>query len=191
MDEIKILNSKIFIYKNYENDFKDVVTPNLIHSDNILEVKDGKEKMDNLDGIFTSNKEIKIGIKTADCAPVCYFDGEKIGIAHIGWPGLCTELNKKMLSNFNTKNLKIFIGPFIHRFEIKKDFCFDKLKGDFSMFMDYEGDKIFFNFKDALLSQFKSLNVIIDGRDTFMDLSLPSYRRDKTKDRLLTVISFN
>ena len=49
---------------------------------------------------------------------------------------------------------------------------------------------MYFNFKKALLSIMPENVVILDERNTFEDLSLPSYRRDKTKDRLLTVISF-
>lgn len=183
-------NFKVKIYPSHFDCREQVFIPNLVHGSNIVEIIDGNEDLNNCDGLFTKNKNFKLGIKTADCATVCYGDGEVIGIAHIGWPGLCTDLNYKMLKKFGEDHLSIFIGPFIHRFEIKKDFCYDRLKVDFENFFEYEDSKIYLNFKEALLSIMPKCMVILDERSTLEDLSLPSHRRDKTKDRLLTVIFF-
>lgn len=183
-------NFNIKIYPNYLDNKENVIIPVLSHGSSIVEIINGNEDIDNCDALFSKNKNFKLGIKTADCAPVCYGDGENIGIAHIGWPGLCTDLNSKMLEKFNKSKLSIFIGPFNYRFEIQMDFCYDKLKINFENFFEYDGSKIYFNFLKALLSIMPENVVTLDNRNTFEDLSLPSYRRDKTKDRLLTVIYF-
>ena len=117
-------------------------------------------------------------------------DDEKIGIAHIGWRGLCLGLIEKMLINFDLKNLHVFVGPFNHSFEIKKDFCFEKIQEKFGekYFVEEKGNIIFL-FKDAIMSLLPK-NTEFDSRNTFKDLSLPSFRRDKTEERLVTVISF-
>lgn len=184
-------NFNIEIYPNFLDCKEDVLIPQLSHGSNIVEIIDGDEDLYNCDAMFIKNRNFKLGIKTADCATVCYGDGDTIGIAHIGWAGLCTNLNSKMLEKFDESKLEIFIGPFLHRFEIQRDFCYDKLKVNFENFFEYEGSKIYFNFKNALLSIIPENMVIFDKRNTFNDLSLPSHRRNKTKDRLLTVVSFN
>ena len=184
------LNFNIEIYSNFLDYKGDVLIPQLFHGSNIIEIVNGNEDLSNCDAIFTKNKNFKLGIKTADCAAVCYSDGKTIGIAHIGWLGLCTNLNVEILKKFNESKIEIFISPFIHRFEVKKDFCYDKLKVNFENFFEYEDSKIYFNFKKALLSIMPEGLVVLDERNTLEDLSLPSHRRDKTKDRLLTIISF-
>lgn len=190
MKSLDLKNFNVKIYSSFFDCKEKIIIPTQTHGSNFVEIITGEEKLNDCDALVTSSKEFKLGVKTADCAPVCYGDGDKIGIAHIGWPGLCTDLNEKMLKNFDISNLQIFISPFIHRFEIQKDFCYEKLKIKFEKFIEFKDDKIFFNFKEALLSILPENVVLLDGRNTFEDLSLPSYRRDKTKDRLLTVVSF-
>lgn len=183
-------NFNIEIYPNSLDCKNSVIIPDQSHGSRIVEIINGDEDLSNCDAVFTKNRNFKLGIKTADCATVCYSDGETIGIAHIGWVGLCTNLNSMMLDKLDESKLEIFIGPFLHRFEIQRDFCYDKLRVNFENFFEYEGSKIYFNFKRALLSIMPKNIVILDERNTFHDLSLPSHRRNKTKDRLLTVVSF-
>lgn len=167
-----------------------VIFPEQCRSDNIIEVISGNEKLENCDALITKNKTLSLGVKTADCAIICFTDGEKIGIAHVGWRGLCLSLTEKMLARFNRENLHVFVGPFIHSFEIKKDFCFNQIQEKFGdKYLVQEQNKITFLFKDAIMSLLPP-NTKFDERDTFLDLSLPSFRRDKTKERLATVISF-
>ncbi len=179
-----------FVYTNLEDMPNNVILPKQVHGDNIIEIITGNEKLDNCDALITKNRNFSLGIQTADCATICFTDEEKIGIAHVGWRGLCLPLIEKMLTQFDFSKLHLFIGPFNHSFEIKKDFCFDKIQKKF-------GDKYFienhgiitFLFKDAMMSLLPE-NIEVDARNTFEDLSLPSFRRDKTSKRLVTVISF-
>ena len=181
---------EVVVYKNSKEVSDDVIIPKLCHRDKIIEIISGDENIEDCDALITRNKNIKLGIKTADCAPVCFSDGEKIGIAHIGWRGLCLSLIEKMVSNFNIENLEVFVGPCMHSFEIQRDFCFDMIKEKFGekFFIENDG-KITFLFKDAIMSVLP-INVRFDARNTFEDTSLPSFRRDKTTERLVTVVSF-
>ena len=52
-----------------------------------------------------------------------------------------------------------------------------------------DGERIIFEFKKAVFSLLPE-NTIFDPRNTFEDLTLPSYRRDKTKERFVTTVSF-
>jgi hypothetical protein len=177
-------------YARWQDVSNTVIFPKQIRSNNIIEVITGDEKLENCDALITKNKTLSLGIKTADCAIICFTDGEKIGIAHVGWRGLCLSLTEKMLARFNRENLRVFVGPFMHSFEIQKDFCFDQIREKFGdkFFIESNG-KITFLFKDAIMSLLPQ-NSEFDKRDTFLDLSLPSFRRDKTKERLATVVSF-
>lgn len=188
MEKINLKNSEIKIYPNFFDCKEKVIIPILAHGSKIIEIITGEEDLKNCDAIFTKSGKFILGIKTADCASVCFDDGDNIGIAHIGWAGLCTDLVDKMLENFNKDNLLIFISPFLSEFEIQKDFCYEEILMKFGEeFFDYKESKIYFNFKKALLSILPK-EVILDERNTKDDLSLPSNRRNKTKERLLTTI---
>src|SRR3989338_10690938 len=119
------------VYSKFDNVPEEVILPKQCHGDQIIEIVTGKENLNNCDALVTKNKSKLLGIRTADCGAVCFSDGDKIGIAHIGWCGLCLGLIEKMLRNFNKGGLKIFVGPFNHSFEIKKDFCYDEIKAKF------------------------------------------------------------
>ncbi|OGI60572.1 hypothetical protein A2641_03505 [Candidatus Nomurabacteria bacterium RIFCSPHIGHO2_01_FULL_37_25] len=183
-------NAVITIYASLKDIENEIILPTQVHGNNIIEIITGGEKLASCDALITQNRKFSLGIKTADCATVCFTDGKKIGIAHIGWRGLCLSLIEKMLTHFDFQNLNVFVGPFMHSFEIKKDFCFTQIQEKFGdkCFIEKK-DKIIFLFKDAIMSLLPQ-NTQIDDRDTFEDSSLPSFRRDKTKERLVTVISF-
>jgi copper oxidase (laccase) domain-containing protein len=181
--------SNISIYLKPQDVPHSVILPGQIHGDNIVEIITGEEDVHNCDALITKDKFF-LGIRTADCAPVCFDDGGKIGIAHIGWRGLCLGLIEKMLKEFNQENLHIFVGPFMYSFEIKKDFCFDKIQEKFGdKYFIEDIDKITFLFKDAIMSLLPQ-GAEFDSRNTYEGMSLLSFRRDKTPERLVTVISF-
>ncbi|MDQ3075705.1 MAG: polyphenol oxidase family protein [bacterium] len=181
---------EVAIYPNSEAVPKNILLPKQCHGDNIVEVVTGDEDLFNCDALITKNRSTLLGIRTADCAPVCFSDGEYIGIAHIGWRGLCLGLIEKMLGKFKRENLEVFGGPFNHSFEIKKDFCYEEIKAKFGekFFVENEG-QITFLFKDAIMSLLPE-QAEFDSRNTFSDPSLPSFRRCKAEERLVTVISF-
>lgn len=166
-----------------------VVIPKLPHKSNIVVVETGQEDLSSCDALITGNRSLSLGIKTADCAPICFGDAERIGIAHVGWPGLHLGLIEKMLAHFNADTLSVHVAPFLHIFEIKKDFCYDKLSQKFMKYIEQQSDKLLFHFKDAVGSLLPQ--AIFDPRSTGTDFSLPSYRRNKTEERLTTIVSFS
>lgn len=182
------LETSIFITENRE--VEGFVLPKLCHGDTIVEVMKGDEGNLNCDALITGNHDFRLGITTADCAPICFGDRERIGIAHVGWRGLCLGLTEKMLLNFEASNLKIFVGPFLHSFEIQKDFCYEAITAKFGdQFITLENKKMIFNFKDAITSLLP-VHVEFDGRNTGKDSSLPSHRRNRTSARIVTVVQF-
>ena len=169
---------------------KSVVIPKLTHGSNIVTIVSGNEDVEYCDALLTQNRQFSLGIRTADCAPICFSDGIKIGIAHVGWRGLCLGLIEKMLARFDAANLSIYVAPFLHSFEIQKDFCYDQIMQKFGeRFIEQKKEKLMFNFKDAIAS-LMTPQAVYDSRDTATDLSLPSYRRGDV-ERLITTVSFS
>jgi copper oxidase (laccase) domain-containing protein len=180
----------ISFYLKPQNMPKGVILPGQIHGNNIVEIVTGTEDIHDCDALITKDKKFSLGVRTADCAPVCFTDGEMIGIAHIGWRGLCSGLVEKISAKFNFENLHVFVGPFMHSFEIRKDFCFDMIQEKFgNKYFIEDKDKITFLFKDAIMSLLPQ-GAEFDSRNTFKDITLPSFRRNKTPERFITVINF-
>ena len=148
------------------------------------------------DAIVTQEKNIGIGVVTADCVPLFLIDTKNNAIAaiHAGWKGLSlkiiTETIDKMALNFGTNltDLKVYIGPSadVCCYEVQLDFL---EHFDTSIFNDKIVEKkdgnIFFNpKKDALIElQAKGLSLSqIDFSNHFCTIcheSFCSVRREK------------
>lgn len=115
---------------------KDVIYLKQIHSDKILKyVRNGKSiKDEEGDAIITNEKNVIIGVFTADCVPVILIDEEKEVIAaiHSGWKGTFESITlktiEKMKLEFNTNesNIKAYIGPHIREccYEVSEELKF-------------------------------------------------------------------
>ncbi|MDY7035012.1 MAG: polyphenol oxidase family protein [Thermodesulfobacteriota bacterium] len=162
-----------------------VIFPQQIHGTKICEAITGKEDLCDADGVFTSNMALILGIKTADCAPITFIEGDKFGIVHAGWRGLVKGIVEKCIENF--KEPEIHIGPFLMEFEIQKDDCFYSIKRRFGdrYFMERES-KILFNFYGAVSEILPNAN--FDKRNTFLDTNLASWRRDKSDKKNITIV---
>jgi polyphenol oxidase len=68
-----------------------VVTAHQVHSADVVEVKDVwvAEARPKVDGLVTRQKNIALGVLTADCGPVLFADSDAgvIGCCHAGWKG--------------------------------------------------------------------------------------------------------
>jgi len=72
------------------------------------------------DGLITSRKNVFLGVVTADCLPVIFYDkkSEIVGIVHAGYKGILKGILKNMVLSFkklgsDTKNILVAIGPSI------------------------------------------------------------------------------
>lgn len=80
-----------------------------------------KEKLEGIDAIITQEKNICIGITTADCVPILVYDpiGHALGAAHAGWKGTVLKIGAKMVSEMQkqfdsrVEDLRVAIGPSI------------------------------------------------------------------------------
>ena len=112
---------------------KDIIYLKQIHSDKILKYRcNGKSiKDEEGDAIITNEKNVIIGVFTADCVPVILIDEEKEVIAaiHSGWKGTFESITLKTIEkmkvefNANESNIKAYIGPHIKKccYEVSED----------------------------------------------------------------------
>ena len=174
---------------------KSLITLNQTHSNKVICFKnksDVKNKV-NADAIVCSVKNIGIGILSADCAPIIFYDAENkiIGCAHSGWKGALNGIIENTIKKFNklgsnTKKMIAVVGPCIGKqsYEVKEDFiekfifkdkknkCFFKKKNNEKFTFDLRG---FIN-KEILRHNLKNIENI--EKDTFLESkSFYSYRR--------------
>ena len=171
---LKIVSKKIGIKKK-------IILLHQLHSKKIFFVNKVSKKNLFGDGLITNTKNVAIGILTADCAPILFFDPKKniIGAVHAGWKGAYKKIGIKVINYFKKKGSKLnnifaVIGPCISQssYEVKNDFKVKFLKqdqkniGHFKIFRN----KIYFDLKGYIYEQLKNAgvnNIEIIKKDTF------------------------
>jgi polyphenol oxidase len=110
-----------------------LITLNQIHSSEVVYFKneDSVKNKLNGDAIVTKLKNVAIGILTADCASILFYNPKEkiIGCAHSGWKGALSGIVKNTVLKFNelgSKNddLIVAVGPCLGKesFKVKNDF---------------------------------------------------------------------
>lgn len=160
---------------------KNLILLNQIHGNKFYYLKKNPKKKLKGDGILTNYRQLALGILTADCAPILFYDPKKkiIGAAHAGWRGAYKRITKKII-NFYLKNgsslkdICIVIGPCISQrnYEVKNDFKkkFVKQNSNNKKYFKSKANKIFFSLKDYIvgqLTEFGIKNIEIIKKDTF------------------------
>lgn len=103
---------------------KQLLTFNQVHGIDVVIAKQGwdfnSQKAPNVDAIITQNPDFVIGILTADCVPILFFDEKTNTIAavHAGWKGVCTGIIASVMKEMkklgvNPQMLQAAIGPCI------------------------------------------------------------------------------
>jgi len=119
-----------------------LITLNQKHTNQVIHFDSDRSVKNKLtgDAIVSEVKNIGIGILTADCAPVFFYDHKKktIGCAHAGWKGALNGVIRNTVKKFNELNsnnndLIAVVGPCIKKknYEVKADFLknlFHKIK---------------------------------------------------------------
>jgi len=174
LKNLKIVSEKIDIKKK-------LILLNQLHSNKIYFVNKIPKKKLSGDGLISNARNIAIGILTADCAPIFFFDPKKniIGAAHAGWKGAYKKIGKKMINYFIRKGSKLnnifaVIGPCISQknYEIKNDFKKKFLKQNPKNEKHFKiiKNKIYFDLKGYIFRQLKNAginNIEIIKKDTF------------------------
>jgi len=173
-------NLKIVLRK-LKSTQKKLVLLHQVHSDKIFFINKKYKKKLIGDGLLTKNKNLAIGILTADCCPILFYDPKKniIGAVHAGWKGAFKNIGSKMVSEFKKKGTKledlyVAIGPTISQnsYEVKKDFKYRFLRQKLSnrKFFKIKRNKIYFDLVGYIYNQMKKSgikNIEIIKKDTF------------------------
>ena len=192
-----VLKNRIIALEKIGLNKKNLIIPNQIHS-NKIKIVDENSINQNItaDGLLTKSNKIVLGILTADCAPIFFFDCKEniISAVHAGWKGAKNGIIKNTIK----------LGPCIGKgsYKVNNDF-FRKFIIENSQnkkFFLIKKNIMNFNLKYYIVEKIKNFGVkkiLFRSFDTFKDKkNFFSYRRSlmsKEKDygRCLSVISIN
>jgi len=206
-----VLKNLKFVSKKVgcKNDF--LITLNQKHTNKVIYLKSKKYAKNKLtgDAIVTKVKNLGIGILTADCASILFYDDKNkiIGCAHSGWKGALNGIIKNTVKKFNKLNSKnedliAIIGPCIGKknYEVGEDFFTkfkSKSKKNIQFFHKNKNNKYFFDLRGFINKELLDLNIKnIENieMDTFsQNKTFYSYRRsvingEKDYGRCISVI---
>jgi YfiH family protein len=110
-----------------------LITLNQIHSNEVVYFKneDSVKNKLNGDAMVTKVKNIALGILSADCAAILFYNPKKkiIGCAHSGWKGALSGVIQNTVSKFKelggkNDDLIVAVGPCLGKenFEVQNDF---------------------------------------------------------------------
>jgi len=188
-----------------------LITLNQTHSNKVIYLEkesDIKNRM-NADAIVCKVKNLAIGILTADCAPILFYDAQEkiIGCAHSGWKGALNGIIQNTVKKFNelgsnNNNLIAVIGPCIKKenYQVGQEFydnfiTYDKKNANF--FKKINNEKFIFDLRGFINKEIANLNIKnIENieKDTFSEVkTFYSYRRslinhEKDYGRCISVI---
>ena len=81
----------------------------------------GKDWIKGYDGLVTKDKNIILGVESADCLPILAFDSTRgiIGAVHAGWKGVVDGAAESLISKMkglgsNVKDINVVVGPHIN-----------------------------------------------------------------------------
>lgn len=177
-----------------------------IHSDKIISINTEEDlknykaqDVHEADGWLLSLNQTGVMILTADCVPLYLWsaDGKYVSLTHCGWRGVVQELPKKAAELIKTKTkekLQAYIGPHIREccFEVKEDVA-SKFPKEAVIRRE---NKIFVDLDKAIILQLAAAGVDIKEIKTGCHCQCTScnkkdffsYRRDGTKDALLSFV---
>jgi hypothetical protein len=177
-----------------------------VHGNRVVRVsqKDDGKIIKNCDGLISNDPKVTLSVRVADCLPISLIDKKtrSFGLIHAGWRGLDKGIIAKtiglMQKELKIKNcdLKISIGPHIcqNHYEVRSDVSSKFVKYPAVVFQ--KNKKTFLDLAKIAEVQLinegvKKKNIKISKTCTFEDLSLPSFRRDKTKERIIYTLSLS
>ena len=102
-------------------DFNNLVLPEQVHGSNAVEVFDTKKGLvKGYDSVITRKKGLILGVITADCLPLVFYDPKNkiLAVAHAGYKGILEGIVQNLILKLkkmgaDIKNLKMLVGPSI------------------------------------------------------------------------------
>jgi len=167
LKNLELVSKKISCEKNF------LITLNQKHTNQVIHFRNKLSAKNKLtgDAIVCEARNVGIGILTADCAPVFFYDQKKniIGCAHAGWKGALNGIIQNTVKKFNELNsnnedLIVVIGPCISKknYEVKNDF-FEKFVlqniNNEAFFKKIDRKKYLFDLRGFINKEISNLNI--------------------------------
>lgn len=167
-----------------------------------------EDAVDDVDALYTYESDVVVGVFTADCVPVIFYDEDigLIGAIHSGWKGTVQDIVSATFAQIKNENpdiymgnIKVILGPSIAQksFEVDKDVA-DQFKAlgyadDFIQWDDGRGKYLVDN-QATVAEQLKRVGILADNirlsdQDTLAMVDGFSYRLDKTPGRHFNFIT--
>lgn len=166
-----------------------------------------KDAIADCDALYTREKNVLLGVFTADCVPILIYDKAQgiIAAIHSGWKGTINEITKKMLNTLiydedsDPNELYAYIGPSIDffSFEVGEDVIehVKNMSFDTQAFIipkengKYLLDNKRLNMQMLLDAGIPDTHIFMHNADTFEnEEDFFSYRKNKDTGRNLTFI---
>ena len=152
------------------------------------------------DGLYTDRTGLGLGIMTADCAAVMIFDSEnqRVMNLHVGWRGARAGIIRNAFSilskqpGSSSNRIWVSVSPMIRSccYEVGSEF-YDYFP---QKYLESLEDKVYFNLPGIIESQLKEGGIPASQIEISRECTrcssrkLPSFRRDKTKNRIISII---
>ncbi len=153
------------------------------------------------DGFYTDNPAIFLGVRTADCLPILFYNRSAgvVGAVHSGWQGTKKEIIKQVVETVcrrfrsRLRDFYFYLGPAAQKccYEVSKYKAEPLFMHFFAKFLHARQNKLFLDFAQANIDQLKQIGIEDkqienSGICTIHNLQYPSYRREgETRRRTL------
>jgi len=206
-----VLKNLELVSRKISCDKKFLITLNQKHTNQVIQFKDRKSVKNKLtgDAIVCEVKNVAVGVLTADCVPILFYDDKRkvIGCAHAGWKGALNGIIKNTVKKFNELNsnnedLIAVIGPCIDKksYEVKNDF-FKKFvlenKNNEIFFKKVGGEKYLFDLRGFINKEVSNLNIknienieldTFSQKELFYSYRRSSFNKEEDYGRCISVI---
>lgn len=197
-DDKTVLKNREKIAESFEVPVSNLIILNQTHGDVVhvidsknkknYQFKDVKQALTNKgDAIITKEKNLLIGVNTADCAPVLLCDrtSQYIAVIHAGWRGSNGKIIENTLAkmkDLGCQDIVAAIGPCLQKrcFEIQDDMG---MKID-RKYVSYSGEKTLFDMQSQVLEKLMKNGAKTVSKmnvDTLTNENYFSYRRTGEK----------
>jgi YfiH family protein len=192
--------------KNYQPNFGKILIQEQMHgiAGQIVTPKSAKDwclDVPKGDYLITQAPNLSLGVLTADCLPIVFFDQAQqvIAIAHAGWrgsvAGIAQVVVTKLVENFgvNPQSLQIFFGPSARSccYEVDQAFIANLAEDQNGLnCIKKRGESYFFDVSDYNMLCLKNLGVPVanfnlqDNLCTICDVGYCSYRNQGNQTSL-------
>ena len=161
------------------------------------------------DGLITAESDVYLGVFTADCVPVSFYDPRQkiVGIAHSGWQGtiknIAGEMIARMVKQFSSapEDTIVYLGPSIgpccYEVSQAEDDRVERFKVEFGdQVVKKKGEKAYLDLWRAVQLQLEQAGILPENIETSKictccsdKYKLPSYYRDSKRGNVGMMLS--